>query len=163
MNYAGISSLHIQFGARDSNRYNSVYHSNYDSIYWMKNFGDPDFVYHGLLAQLFGTVAMQFSDSVLLPFDVTHYASSLADWVQQLQNQTVGKVNFTSLVQSTVRFNQSAVTIARDGAASSLSVQQVRSINDRLMMLDRSFLGPPELSGDVFYRHILFAPTASNG
>ena len=35
-----------------------VYHSAYDSFYWMDHFGDPSFVYHVAAAQLWGTLAI---------------------------------------------------------------------------------------------------------
>jgi hypothetical protein len=38
-----------------------VYHSAYDSFYWMDRFGDPGFHYHVAAAQLWGTLAMRLA------------------------------------------------------------------------------------------------------
>ena len=57
-----------------------VYHSAYDSFYWMDQFGDPGFHYHVAAAQLWGTLAMRLADADGLPFDYTDYATQIRDF-----------------------------------------------------------------------------------
>ena len=57
-----------------------VYHSAYDSFYWMDHFGDPGFVYHAATAQLWGTLAMRLADADALPFDYTDYGTQIRDF-----------------------------------------------------------------------------------
>ena len=57
-----------------------VYHSAYDSFYWMDHFGDPGFTYHVAAAQVWGTLAMRLADADGLSFDYTDYANQIRDF-----------------------------------------------------------------------------------
>lgn len=72
----GIASTDFSFRAT---RHDPVYHyhSNYDSFYWMDNFGDPGFVRHEALARLIALVTLRSSQSAILPLDVSFYANEL--------------------------------------------------------------------------------------
>ena len=58
LQHLGVPSSDMGFGGDYG-----VYHSAYDSFYWMTHFGDPDFVYHVAAAQMWGTVAMRLADA----------------------------------------------------------------------------------------------------
>src|SRR6185436_18867170 len=60
-----------------------VYHSSYDTFYWMTHFGDPTFVYHVAAAQLWGTVAMRLADAAGLPLDYRDYATQVRDFFNE--------------------------------------------------------------------------------
>src|SRR5215510_5447892 len=60
-----------------------VYHSAYDSFYWMDHFGDPGFVYHVAAAQLWGTLSMRLANADVLPFDYTDYARQLQEFFNE--------------------------------------------------------------------------------
>src|SRR5438874_11882074 len=60
-----------------------VYHSAYDSFYWMSHFGDPDFRYHVAVAQLWGTMAMRLADADGLSFDYTDYANQIREFFNE--------------------------------------------------------------------------------
>ena len=51
-----------------------VYHSAYDSHYWVSQIGDPGFRYTHLMTQLWGTMALRLANAALLPLDVEAYA-----------------------------------------------------------------------------------------
>src|SRR6185369_8227644 len=57
-----------------------VYHSAYDSFYWMDHFGDPGFNYHVAAAQVWGTLAMRLADADGLSFDYTDYAGQIREF-----------------------------------------------------------------------------------
>ena len=57
-----------------------VYHSAYDSFYWMDHFGDPGFQYHVAAAQLWGTLAMRLADADGLSLDYTDYARQVREY-----------------------------------------------------------------------------------
>src|SRR5258705_10332388 len=60
-----------------------VYHSAYDSFYWMSHFGDPNFVYHVAAAQLWGTVAMRMADAAGFALDYADYAAQVRDFFEE--------------------------------------------------------------------------------
>src|SRR6266478_3983383 len=58
LQHLGVPSLDMGF-----NGDYGVYHSAYDSFYWMAHFGDPTFQYHVAAAQIWGTIALRLADA----------------------------------------------------------------------------------------------------
>ncbi|OVF04847.1 putative zinc metalloprotease [Clavispora lusitaniae] len=61
------------------------YHSNYDSYYWMSQFGDKDFVYHNLAAKYLGAVALELSNKAVIDFSVEDYAADLLKYYAEIE------------------------------------------------------------------------------
>lgn len=61
------------------------YHSCYDNFDWMDNFGDPGFVYHKAIAQVWALLILELADRELLPFDLTVYANAVKGYVEDLE------------------------------------------------------------------------------
>ena len=78
---AGTSSLDFGFGGPPF-----PYHSAYDNFEWMINVGDPGLQYHKILAQVWALLILEFSDRLILPFDISAYSSSLTEWAIDLEN-----------------------------------------------------------------------------
>ncbi|KAI1872945.1 uncharacterized protein JN550_003819 [Neoarthrinium moseri] len=76
---AGTSSIDLRF---DGDKF--PYHSNYETFDWMANVGDPDFIYHTLLAQVLALLVLELSDRPVLPFDLDQYALSLGRYFGDL-------------------------------------------------------------------------------
>lgn len=76
---AGTSSLDIGFQGPPF-----PYHSAYDTFEWMESIGDPGFQYHKLLAQIWCLLILEFSDRLVLPFDISAYSAALTQWVLDL-------------------------------------------------------------------------------
>lgn len=84
--FAGIPSLDVGFNAgEDDPVYH--YHSNYDSFYWMKTYGDPGFVYHRTMAQIFGLLIAELVDLPVLAFSAESYATALDNYVSQVEDK----------------------------------------------------------------------------
>src|SRR2546423_15110529 len=60
-------------------------HSNYDSFYWMDMFGDPDWVHHQQIAQLWGLAALRLASSPIAQFNATAYTSKLREYFLSLR------------------------------------------------------------------------------
>ncbi|WDK11450.1 PA domain-containing protein [Colletotrichum graminicola] len=84
--FAGIPSLDFGFGG-DNGEAVYQYHSNYDSFHWMKEFGDPGFVYHRTMAQILGLVVAELSDVPVIRFNATDYADALDSYVDQVETK----------------------------------------------------------------------------
>lgn len=76
---AGTSSIDIRFSGDPF-----PYHSNYDNFDWMVKVGDPDFTYHGMLAQVLSLLALELADKPVLPFDMEQYALALGRYLGDL-------------------------------------------------------------------------------
>lgn len=82
---AGTSS--IDFGFEGS----YPYHSAYDNFEYMDTIGDPGFHYHGLLAQVWSLLILEFSDRLILPFDMSAYSASMTKWAIDLETWAESK------------------------------------------------------------------------
>lgn len=82
--HAGIPCIDFGFGGDD---HSAVYHyhSNYDSFYWMSEFGDPGFVYHKAMAQVLGLTVAKLVDSIIIPFNASEYAIALDGYLDQVE------------------------------------------------------------------------------
>src|SRR5215218_713456 len=78
LQHLGVASTDMGF-----NGDYGVYHSAYDSFYWMDHFGDPGFNYHVAAAQLWGTLAMRLADADGLQFDYSDYASQVREFFNE--------------------------------------------------------------------------------
>lgn len=78
---AGTSSLDLEFGGEPF-----PYHSSYDNFELMEQVIDPDFTYHGLLAQVVGLLLLDLADRPILPFDMVNYGQNLQAWIGDLES-----------------------------------------------------------------------------
>ena len=77
---AGISSIDMSFLG---NPY--PYHSCYDNFDWMDKFGDPGFLYHKTMAQVWALLILELADRELLTFDFEVYANAVREYVDNLE------------------------------------------------------------------------------
>jgi len=147
-----------------------VYHSAYDSFYWMDHFGDPGFLYHVAAAQIWGTMALRLADADGLPFDYADYASQIREFF----NETVRLSRRRNLAGS---FDEKAMMAAIDDfAKESGRVERVRqdavrngdtaklkTINGTLIDVERQFIDARGLRGRVWYKHQIYAPGIYTG
>ena len=75
----GTSSIDMSF---DGPPY--PYHSCYDNYDWMANFGDPGFVYHQLMGEVWALLILELADRPVLPFDMEAYATAVSSYVNDL-------------------------------------------------------------------------------
>eukprot|EP01126_Amoeba_proteus_P048151 TRINITY_DN5550_c0_g2_i4.p1 TRINITY_DN5550_c0_g2~~TRINITY_DN5550_c0_g2_i4.p1 ORF type:complete len:419 (+),score=77.79 TRINITY_DN5550_c0_g2_i4:175-1257(+) len=148
----GVPSLDLGF---DSLAYNGVYHSNYDSMYWMLKFGDPEFKYFQTCAQLWGLLALKLADSAVLPFNYTDSALAFYDYLNysitlaQTYNGTQ-KIDFSTLTSAVEAFHFASLSIHSEA--------NVSKSNYRLYQTERRFLSSMGLPKRPYYRHVIQAP-----
>ncbi|KAI1638741.1 hypothetical protein F4809DRAFT_598799 [Biscogniauxia mediterranea] len=82
--FAGVPSLDMGFGGEPAGAPVYHYHSNYDSYYWMSEFGDPDFIYHRTMAQILGLTVAKISDTPVVALNATDYAVALKGYVEKV-------------------------------------------------------------------------------
>jgi N-acetylated-alpha-linked acidic dipeptidase len=165
LQHLGIASTDMSFGGDYG-----VYHSAYDSFYWMDHFGDPGFQYHVAAAQIWGTLAMRLADADGLSFDYTDYASDvraffreavrIAGW-RNLANAFDEKPMNAALDD----FAKEAERIekARQDATKSGDRAKLTRINDALMNAERQFIDQRGLRGRAWYKHQIYAPGIYTG
>ncbi|WPK24791.1 hypothetical protein PUMCH_002082 [Australozyma saopauloensis] len=84
LEHLGIPSADIGFRpGRGDGIYH--YHSNYDSFWWMSNFGDKGFVFHNAAAKYLSLLALELSRKKLLDFSVEDYTCALVSYFSQIE------------------------------------------------------------------------------
>lgn len=83
---AGTSSIDIGFTGEPY-----PYHSCYDNFEWMARFGDPGFLYHRTLGEVWALLILALADSPILPFDMEAYAAYVSTYVSDLENYAKSK------------------------------------------------------------------------
>jgi len=165
LQHLGIASTDMSFGGDYG-----VYHSAYDSFYWMDHFGDPGFVYHVAAAQIWGTLALRLADADGLSFDYTDYANEirsffredvkLAGW-RNLANAFDEKP-MNAAIEDFAR-EAERIERARQDAIRSNDRAKLARINDALMNAERQFIDQRGLRGRAWYKHQIYAPGIYTG
>ena len=148
-----------------------VYHSAYDSFYWMDHFGDPSFVYHVAAAQLWGTLGMRLADADALPFDYTDYATQIRDFFTEAlklakQRKLDSSLDSQSFLDTIDAFTKEAARIEglrRKAVSEHANSVRLRSINDLLIQTEREFTDERGLRGRSWYKHQIYAPGIYTG
>ena len=179
--FAGIPSIDMGFGGGDSSAVYH-YHSNYDSAFWMAQYGDPGFLYHETIAKVWALVAAKLIETPVIPLNATRYAIGLERYVesvkakaQSINPDTYSEDLFLPL-ESAVQSFRFAATI-HDGTGAALLQQlldddipwwkfwekvklyyAIRRVNTKYKLLERQFLHPEGLDGRSWFKHVVFAP-----
>ena len=173
LQHLGIPSLDMGFGGDYG-----VYHSAYDSFYWMTHFGDPTFAYHVAAAQLWGTVAMRLADADGLPFDYVDYGAQINEFFTE-SVKTARRRNLSAafdekgMSEAIEDFSREAGRVEKSRQETVLEVERTRveandrhrraearlkRINDALLATERALTDVRGLRGRPWYRHQIYAP-----
>ncbi|MGI8732892.1 MAG: M28 family metallopeptidase [Pyrinomonadaceae bacterium] len=178
LQHLGVPSLDMGFGGDYG-----VYHSAYDSFYWMSRFGDPTFVYHVAAAQLWGTIAMRLADAKALPLDYTDYAKQIREFFNESMKlakrlKLAESLDEKAMVKAMDDFAEEAARVDKSRQESIREVDRSRieandrhpralarlqRINDVLIAVERSFIDERGLRGRSWYRHHIYAPGTYTG
>jgi N-acetylated-alpha-linked acidic dipeptidase len=147
-----------------------VYHSAYDSFYWMDHFGDPGFFYHVAAAQIWGTMALRLADADGLPFDYSDYANQIRDFFNETvrlsrRRNLAGSFDEKAMVAAIDDFLKESTRVERDrqDAVQNGDSAKLKSINASLMDVERQFIDPRGLRGRAWYKHQIYAPGIYTG
>jgi len=175
--FAGISSIDVGFGAGKNDAVYH-YHSNYDSFYWMDNFGDPGFQYHIAIAKVISLLAVKLIEEPIVQFNATDYASGLQKYLDSVKayapNSSISakvledpfsKVEkaITYFLQASVEFDAKASRLADHLQTGTFEVRSefyeaIRTTNTKYKLLERKFLFEGGLDSRSWFKHVVFAP-----
>ena len=166
LQHLGVASTDMGFGGDYG-----VYHSAYDSFFWMDHFGDPGFVYHTAAAQLWGTLAMRLADADVLPFDYTDYATQIRDFFTECsklakQRNLESSYNSQSFLDAIDAFTKEAARVEalrRKAVAEKADTARLNALNDLLIQIERDFIDERGLRGRSWYKHQIYAPGIYTG
>eukprot|EP01091_Cochliopodium_minus_P012383 TRINITY_DN3737_c0_g1_i1.p1 TRINITY_DN3737_c0_g1~~TRINITY_DN3737_c0_g1_i1.p1 ORF type:complete len:725 (-),score=190.42 TRINITY_DN3737_c0_g1_i1:246-2420(-) len=156
--------------------YSAVYHSNYDSYYWITHFGDTNFTYHAAMAKFYGTIVLRLADDSVLPFDYVDYANDISQRIQSYKTKFNNlDIDWSSLENAITYMNTSALSINTEieeyqkwengkGLREIMGKSyQLRNINDRLMKADQALISDQTLmTGSQWNKHIIYSTSDDN-
>jgi N-acetylated-alpha-linked acidic dipeptidase len=165
LQHLGVPSTDMSF-----NGDYGVYHSAYDSFYWMDHFGDPGFQYHVAAAQLWGTLAMRLADADGLPLDYTDYARQVREYFTEAMRlarirNLAGSLDEKAMTSAIDDFTKEAERVekARQDAIRNSDRAKLTKINDALIQAERQFIDARGLRGRAWYKHEIYAPGVYTG
>ncbi|POS84358.1 hypothetical protein EPUL_003816, partial [Erysiphe pulchra] len=175
---AGTSSLDMGFSGEFYPR-----NSAYDNFEWMDTVGDPGFVYHKILAQIWALLILEHADKLVLPFDMSAYSSSLTQWVLNLNQWAEEKskkadgkskwsieplreavLQFASDSRRFIKWEEEWNSIVYGGGGGYETVvlaEHRKSHNNRMANFETHLLDLEEgggISNHTQFKHILFGP-----
>ncbi|KAF0248247.1 MAG: Uncharacterized protein FD167_2353, partial [bacterium] len=156
LQHIGVPSLDMGF-----NGPYGVYHSVYDSFYWMEKFGDPNFTYHATLAKIWGLMVMRLSNEALLPFDYSNYgrqAEKFVDSISRDAKENELDLNLSELKKAASDFRQTAEQYQERLNRERLAANNLKIVNETLLKTERAFIDPQGLNLRPWYRHVVYAP-----
>ena len=126
-NHLGIPHADWGFGGAGG-----VYHSAYDSRYWMEKFGDPGYRYHAAAARIGAAMALRLANADILPYDYVEFARTMRRYLPALDQAIETRkwqTSSSSLSAAIERMARSAAafTAARDSALGRALPAQTRA------------------------------------
>ena len=173
LQHLGVPALDMSFGGDYG-----VYHSAYDSFYWMAHFGDPTFKYHVAAAQIWGTVALRLANAEGLPLNYSDYATQLREFANETRRMANRKklsesFDSKSLLTAIENFHDEAARIEKrrqeeisdidkslkkGETEDARTVARLRRINEALIQAERALVDDRGLRGRTWYKHQVYAP-----
>ncbi|CAA0822581.1 Probable glutamate carboxypeptidase 2 [Striga hermonthica] len=160
LQHAGIPSADLYFGSDFP-----VYHTAFDSYDWMIRYGDPLFHRHVAMAGIWGLIALNLADDLILPFNYLSYANELQEYNNVLGTLLDGTISLSPITAAIREFTSAAneteeevqkLRMCRDVDES--TVLRRRALNDRLMLTERGFLDSEGLPARPWFRHLIYGP-----
>ncbi|KAF4857178.1 putative glutamate carboxypeptidase [Colletotrichum siamense] len=108
-NHLGIPSVDLLFNRQGQGVY--PYHSNYDSFYWVENFGDVGFKKHRAMAQLWGLLTVRLAGTGSILFEAVEYPKVLAHHSKQLKTKYGSFLDLSALDGAISRFHAAALEV----------------------------------------------------
>ncbi|XP_062212644.1 probable glutamate carboxypeptidase VP8 [Phragmites australis] len=161
LHHAGIPSVDLYYGKEFPG-----YHTALDSYNWMAKHGDPLFLRHLAITEIWGLLALRLADDPVLPFDYQAYASQ----IQEHTNAFAAMMNNIQRVNLMNGFIKDLSGAAMEVTKEAKRLQQLdlhdehatmirRLLNDRLLLAERSFLQSEGLKGRGWFKHLLYSPS----
>ncbi|HYV97473.1 MAG TPA: M20/M25/M40 family metallo-hydrolase, partial [Gemmatimonadaceae bacterium] len=163
-NHLGIPISEWGFGGSGG-----VYHSAYDSYWWMTRFGDPDFTRHAAAARIGAAMMMRLANADILPYDYVEYAATMRRFVGPIDASLASAHNGVTSAPLRAALDDfaraaAAFSSARDGALAQTLGRDARNrANTALLEVERALTRPAGLRTRPWYRNLIYASDENNG
>ncbi|MBX6330470.1 MAG: M20/M25/M40 family metallo-hydrolase, partial [Gemmatimonadaceae bacterium] len=148
-----------------------VYHSMYDSYYWMSKFGDPTYAYHAAAARIGAALVLRLANAEILPYDYVEYARTMRQYVPAIRQALAAKGWDTTAVAPLAaaidHMEQAADTFTTTRDAVLAKGTPAKAARDRanaaLMRVERALTRPNGLRTRPWFRNLIYVADENNG
>ncbi|XP_065320720.1 putative N-acetylated-alpha-linked acidic dipeptidase, partial [Gordionus sp. m RMFG-2023] len=172
MFYAGVTSMDIRY--MNIPNY-PLYHTRYDTFYNVHKHIDPEFIYHKAVSQLIAILVHYLSDSQIVPLSPASYGDSLKKFYRNIIKDFGSTLEFNRIcmndLMAAITYFDRKMTIFQNNSllpsftnttssnTQNYSVIQTRSLNDKLMLIERGFSDTYGLPHKPLLKHLILAPS----
>lgn len=142
-----------------------VYHSQYDSYFWMSRIADPGLRYNLTLARLLAVLVWRLADDELLPLRYSHYAEAVLEHLEETERkaQPQRRLQLERARRAAVAWRRVAVEFeevlaARPDARAEVAPLETDRLNELLLRVERAMTEEAGLESRPFYKHLIYAP-----
>lgn len=144
----------------------TLYHTNYDDLYFYEKFADPSFKMGGTVEQWVGIMSLRLANATIIPYQVTRYAKDLTTHFEAAKKQIKAfsqdfngfdevQVALENLKGSSDHMNE---ILQQKLAANSLSSKQIKAVNQSLLTWEKAFILNEGMPFGAWYKS-LYAST----
>jgi N-acetylated-alpha-linked acidic dipeptidase len=140
-----------------------VYHSIYDDFYWVGHFGDPGYVYHRVMAQIWGLIILRLSNADILPFDFRNYSVAIRRFASEIarMNGVSLRLNLLPLFRRIDEFSRAGESfnraVGRALSAGRIGGEGAGKVNRKIMAVEGNWLHGDGIPGRPWFKHLLYA------
>ena len=144
----------------------TLYHTNYDDLYFYEKFVDPSFKMGGVVEQWVGIMSLRLANATVIPYQVTRYAKDLNIHFQaagkQIKNFNPDFSGFSKVTEALKTLESSSDELQdllqKKLAGNSLSSKQLKAVNKSLLTWEKSFILQEGMPFGAWYKS-LYAST----
>mgnify|MGYP001627219321 CR=1 FL=1 len=144
----------------------TLYHTNYDDLYFYEKFADPSWKMGGTVEQLIGILALRLANAEIIPYQVGRYAVDLENHFASAETGVKGySKDFAGFRKSKEAIASMKVSadaldqkIAGMLASGKVDNKLISTVNKELLTLEKAFIDPKGMYFGNWYRS-LYAST----
>ena len=144
----------------------TLYHTNYDDLYFYEKFADPSFKMGGTVEQWVGIMSLRLANATIIPYQVNRYAKDLNTHFESANKQIIAySPNFEGFAQVQIALENLTTSsdhmnevLQQKLATNSLSKKQIKAVNQSLLTWEKSFILKEGMPFGAWYKS-LYAST----
>jgi N-acetylated-alpha-linked acidic dipeptidase len=129
----------------------------------MTRFGDPGLRYMTAMVEVWGRMALRLANAAIIPYDLGHYASTVARFVDALEEQSGVKAHLDlsglrAALEEWSREAEAMQSAAREALEAEVPDPRLERLNRSLLQVERQFLLEEGIPDRPWFKHALYAP-----
>lgn len=146
----------------------TLYHSQYDDLYFYDKFADPTYKMGPMMEQVVGTMTLRLANADLVPYDVARYPTDLAVHLKAAERAIrayAPTYSIASLLDAVaeMKTNADACEIARQTYLKTGRTDKLVALNQELRLLERAFIDPKGNAFGAWYRSLYASSDPNSG